>query len=55
MLPISSARHTHSELGRDFDSGCFNSKNVDSWAMTKVASCPLLLEKFLRIMWLHMT
>ena len=36
--------NTLSELGRNFDCGCFNSKNVDSWDMTQVMSCPFSLE-----------
>ena len=48
VLPISRVGHTLSELGRNFDNGRTNSKNVDSWAVTKVASCPLLLEKLFK-------
>lgn len=32
------------ELGRSFDYGCFNSKNIDSWDLTKRTSCPFSLE-----------
>lgn len=44
MLQIFSICNTFSELGRNLDYGCFHSKNVDSWDMTKATLCPFSLE-----------
>lgn len=44
VLQIFSVCNTLSELGRNFDYGCWNSKNVGGWNMTKVTWCPLSLE-----------
>lgn len=42
-LQIFSMYSTPPELGRNLVCGCFHSKNVDRWDMTKVMSCPFLL------------
>lgn len=44
MLHIFRMCDTFSELGRNFDYGCFNRKNVNCWDRMKVTSGPFSLE-----------